>query len=224
MPHVPPIRVLLVDDDPMVRMGIRFLFDATDDLLVVAEASDGAEAIAATRIHRPDVVLMDLIMPRTDGIEATAKLRDLPNPPHVIALTTWDVDDAVLRALAAGASGYLLKTTEPKNIIHAVRAVVAGDAVLSPRSTRQLLDYMAGDQSSSARREAEVSMSGLTDREREIATLVGNGFSNPEIAGRLFLAEATVKTHLSTIQTKLDARNRVDIAVLAERAGLLRNT
>lgn len=216
------IEVLLVDDDPMVRMGIRFLLDSTNDLVVVAEASDGDEALAAARSHSPDVVLMDLIMPRVDGIEATRRVRALPNPPHVIALTTWDVDDAVLRALAAGASGYLLKTTEPKQILQAVRAVVAGDAVLSPRSTRQLLDHIARDHTDQARRGAEEAVAALTDREREIATLVGRGLTNPEIASRVYLSEATIKTHLSTIQTKLDARNRVDIAVLAERAGLLR--
>lgn len=214
--------MLLVDDDPMVRMGIRFLFDSTDDLLVVAEASDGEEAVSATRAHKLDVVLMDLIMPNVDGIAATQRIRELPDPPYVIALTTWDVDDAVIRALAAGASGYLLKTAEPKSIVAAVRAVVAGDAVLSPRSTRQLLDHLSKDQNVAARRAAEKSVAALSEREIEVATLVGRGLSNPEIAGRLYLSEATVKTHLSTIQSKLDARNRVDIAVLAERSGLLR--
>lgn len=216
--------MLLVDDDPMVRMGIRFLFDSTEDLRVVAEASDGGEAVSATRANTPDVVLMDLIMPNVDGIVATQRIRELPDPPHVIALTTWDVDDAVLRALAAGASGYLLKTAEPKSIVTAVRAVVAGDAVLSPRSTRQLLDHLSKDQNAAARRAAEESVAALSEREIEVATLVGHGLSNPEIAGRLYLSEATVKTHLSTIQSKLDARNRVDIAVLAERSGLLRST
>lgn len=220
---VPPIRVLLVDDDPMVRMGIRFLFDATDDLLVVAEASDGTEAIMESQTHTPDVVLMDLIMPGVDGIEATRRLRALPIPPHVIALTTWDVDNAVLHALEAGASGFLLKTTEPKEIIQAVRSVVAGDAVLSPRSTRQLLDHLSHNHTDGLRQDAEKAVAILTDREREIAMLVGQGLTNPEIASQVYLAEATIKTHLSAIQTKLNARNRVDVAVLVERAGLLQS-
>ncbi|WP_432559627.1 response regulator [Granulicoccus sp. GXG6511] len=219
-----PTRVLLVDDDPLVRSGLRYLFDAADDLTVVGEAADGDEAITAVQRHHPDVVLMDLRLPRVDGITATARVRALPNPPRVIALTTWDVNDAVLRSLEAGASGFLLKSADPKDILRAVRSVMAGDAVLSPRSTRQLLDHLRADDAVGLRRSAESALGALTDREREVSTAVGLGLSNAEIAARLFIAEATVKAHLSGIQAKLGVRNRVEIAVLAERAGLLRPT
>lgn len=219
-----PTRVLLVDDDPLVRSGLRYLFDSAPDLDIVAEAGDGDEAVAAVREHTPDVVLMDLRLPRVDGITATALVRALPNPPHVIALTTWDVNDAVLRSLEAGASGFLLKTAPPDDILQAVRAVMSGDAVLSPRSTRHLLDHLSQDDATGQRRSAQQAVGGLTDREREVCSAVGHGLSNAEIAGRLFIAEATVKAHLSTIQTKLGVRNRVEIAVLAERAGLLAGT
>ena len=216
------IRILLVDDDPLVRAGLRYLFDSAPDLAVVGEAGDGDEAVTAVGEHHPDVVLMDLRLPRVDGITATARVRALPNPPHVIALTTWDVNDAVLRSLDAGASGFLLKTAAPADIIAAVRSVVAGDAVLSPRSTRQLLDHLRTEDITGQRRSAETALAVLTDREREVCTAVGLGLSNAEIARRLYIAEATVKAHLSVIQTKLGVRNRVEIAVLAERAGLLR--
>lgn len=217
-----PTHVLLVDDDPLVRAGLRYLFDSADDLVVVAEAGDGEEAVAAVQEHRPDVVLMDLRLPGVDGITATARVRALPDPPHVVALTTWDVDDAVLRSLDAGASGFLLKTAAPADILGAVRSVMDGDAILSPRSTRQLLDHLRADDATGLRRAAETALGALTDRERQVCAAVGHGLTNAEIARQLFIAEATVKAHLSGIQTKLDVRNRVDIAVLAERAGLLR--
>lgn len=217
-----PIRVMLVDDDPMVRTGLKFLLDSAADLDVVAEAGDGDEAIATARANTVDVVLMDLRMPRIDGIAATRSIRELSNPPHVIALTTWDVDDAVMAALAAGASGFLLKTSAPAEIIGAIRSVMAGDAVLSPRSTRQLLDQLGRDAAVDQRREAQAAVAVLTNREREIAVAVAHGLTNAVIAGQLYLAEATVKAHVSTIQTKLRVANRVGIAVLAERAGLLR--
>lgn len=216
-----PTRVLLVDDDPLVRAGLRFLFDSAADLEVVAEAGDGDEVVTAVQAHAPEVILMDLRLPRMDGIAATKAVRALPNPPHVIALTTWDVDDAVLRSLEAGASGFLLKTAAPTDILNAVRAVVAGDAVLSPRSTRQLLDRLRADDAGAHRRAAEAMIATLTEREREVCIATGHGLSNAEIGGQLFIAEATVKAHLSAIQTKLGVRNRVEIAVLAERAGLL---
>jgi len=213
---------MLVDDDPMVRTGLKFLLDSAADLDVVAEAGDGDEAIATARANTVDVVLMDLRMPRIDGIAATRSIRELSNPPHVIALTTWDVDDAVMAALAAGASGFLLKTSAPAEIIGAIRSVMAGDAVLSPRSTRQLLDQLGRDAAVDQRREAQAAVAVLTNREREIAVAVAHGLTNAVIAGQLYLAEATVKAHVSTIQTKLRVANRVGIAVLAERAGLLR--
>lgn len=217
-----PIRVLLVDDDPLVRAGLRFLFDSATDLLVVGEAGDGDEAIAASRTLSPDVILMDLRMPRRDGISATSAIRAQPGAPHVIALTTWDVDDAVMGALEAGASGFLLKTAAPNEILGAVRSVTNGDAVLSPRSTRQLIDWLARDEDLEQRRAAQASIAALTEREREVAAATGRGLTNAEIGEHLFIAEATVKAHLATIQAKLSARNRVEIAVLAERAGLLR--
>ena len=217
-----PIRVLLVDDDPLVRTGLRFLLDSAHDLQVVAEAGDGDEAIAAARAQAVDVVLMDLRLGRVDGITATRGVRALPHPPQVIALTTWDVDDAVVGAVAAGASGFLLKTSAPGEIIGAIRSVVAGDAVLSPRSTRQLLDRFGREDASDQRDAARRAVASLTDREREVAAAVGRGLTNAGIGAELYLAEATVKAHVATIQAKLGAPNRVGIAVLAERAGLLR--
>lgn len=217
----PPIRVLLVDDDPLVLAGLRLLLRSSDRIEVVGSALDGDEVLDAVGHHRPHVVLMDLRMRRTDGIAATATVRSLPEPPHVIVLTTWDVDDAVVRSIEAGASGFLLKTASPGEIISAIRAVVAGDAVLSPRSTRRLLDQWS-TVDSEQRRAAESRMATLSDREREVAAALGEGLTNAQASRKLFMAEATVKAHVASIQNKLDARNRVMIAVLAERAGLLR--
>lgn len=217
-----PHRILLVDDDPLVRSGLRLLLTSDPQIEVVGEAADGDEVVEATQRHAPDVVLMDLRMPRLDGIAATRAVRALPRPPQVIALTTWDVDDAVLRSLEAGAEGFLLKSASPAEIISAVKAVVAGDAVLSPRSTRQVLDHYTRDGSQQARQEAEAAMAGLTEREQEVAIAVGQGLSNGEAAERLFVSAATVKAHLAAIQSKLGVRNRVQVAVHAERAGLLR--
>lgn len=217
-----PIRVLLVDDDPLVRAGLRFLLDSPDDLTVVGEAGDGDEVVAAVRASQPDVVLMDLRMPRVSGVDATRLVRALPDPPHVVALTTWDVDDAVVRTLDAGASGFLLKTAAPAEILGAVRAVVNGDAVLSPRATRQLLDHLGRSSDAAARRTAEEAVATLTDRERDVVVAVAEGLGNAEVGQRLYISEATVKTHLAAAQDKLGARNRVGVAVIAERAGLLR--
>lgn len=216
------IKVLLVDDDPLVRTGLRFLLDSAPDIEVVAEAGDGEAAIAAARAQAVDVVLMDLRMPRLDGVAATRGVRTLVNPPHVIVLTTWDVDEAVMGALEAGASGYLLKTSAPAEIVEAIRSVMAGDAVLSPKSARHLLDHLARDAAVEQRRDAQASVGALTGREREVAVAVARGLTNAAIGGELYLAEATIKAHIATIQTKLGVANRVGIAVLAERAGLLR--
>ncbi len=213
--------MLLVDDDPLVRSGLRLIIETADDLSVVGEAGDGDEVVAACRAAHPDVVLMDLRMPRLDGIAATRAVAALPDAPQVIALTTWDVDDAVVRALEAGAAGFLLKGASFIEILDAVRAVARGDSVLSPRSTRQLLDHLASrepDGSDGARR----LVADLSPRERDVAVAVGRGLSNAEIAQELYLSEATVKTHLGSAQSKLGVRNRVGVAVLAERAGLLR--
>lgn len=217
-----PYRILLVDDDPFVRSGLRLLLTSDPQIEVVGEAADGNEVVEAAQRHAPDVILMDLRMPRMDGIEATRAVRALPRPPQVIALTTWDVDDAVLRSLDAGAEGFLLKSASPAEIISAVKAVVAGDAVLSPRSTRQVLDHYTRDGNRRAKQEAEAAVAELTEREQEVAIAVGQGLSNAEAAERLFVSTATVKAHLSTIQSKLGVRNRVQVAVHVERAGLLR--
>ncbi|MFH5821583.1 response regulator [Georgenia sp. AZ-5] len=217
-----PHRVLLVDDDPLVRSGLRLILTSDEDMDVVGEAGDGDEVVGAVQAHAPDVVLMDLRMPRTDGITATRAVRALPHPPHVIALTTWDVDDAVLRSIQAGAAGYLLKSASPDEIKSAVRAVVAGDAVLSPSSTRQVLDHLTRDGGDAARREAVATMALLSQREREVVVAVAHGLSNADIGRRLYVSEATVKSHLAAAQAKLGLRNRVEVAVLAERAGLLR--
>ncbi|MDO5534053.1 MAG: response regulator transcription factor [Propionibacteriaceae bacterium] len=215
-------RILLVDDDPMVRTGLRFLLDSADDLEVIGEVGDGAEVEASVRANRPDVVLMDLRMPGLDGIDATRLVRALPSPPHVIVLTTWDVDDAVIASLQAGASGFLLKSDPTQDILRAIRSVGSGDAVLSPRSTRHLLDRLSRDQAVDQRRAAERLLAGLTEREREIAREAALGLTNAEIGAKVYLSDATVKSHLSSIQTKLGVHGRVEVAVLVERAGLLR--
>ncbi len=214
---------MLVDDDPMVRTGLKFLLDSAEDCTVVAEAGDGAQAIATARTCSADVVLMDLRMPVLDGISATATIRELPNPPQVIALTTWDVDDAVVAALDAGASGFLLKTSAPEEIVHAIRSVMAGDAVLSPRSTRRLLDQLGRDPALQQRRAAKEAVTALTARERDVALAVARGLTNAAIGAELYLAEPTVKAHIAAIQTKLGVTNRVGIAVLAERAALVQH-
>ncbi|HLT85616.1 MAG TPA: response regulator transcription factor [Phototrophicaceae bacterium] len=215
-------RILLVDDDPLVRSGLRLLLTSDPGMDVVGEVADGDEVVEAVQRHAPDVVLMDLRMARMDGVAATRAVRALPRAPHVIVLTVWDVDQAVLRSLEAGAEGFLLKSSSPAEILAAVRAVMAGDAVLSPRSTRQVLDHYGADEDRRALEEARAGMAALTDRERAVAVAVAEGLSNAEAAERLYVSAATVKAHLATIQTKLGVRNRVQVAVQAERAGLLR--
>lgn len=217
-----PSRVMIVDDDPLIRTGLRLMLETAQDLSVVGEAGDGAEAVSAQQESPVDVVLMDLRMPHIDGITATRQLRALPHPPEVIALTTWDVDDAVVGALSAGASGFLLKTASPTEIVGAIRSALAGESVLSPRSARQLLDHLARDAAVEQRHSAQQAVGALTDREREVAAAVGRGLTNDQIGAELYLAAATAKSHIAAIQTKLGVANRVGIAVLAERAGLLR--
>lgn len=216
-----PHRVLLVDDDAMVRTGLRMILTSADDIEVVAEAGDGDEVVQAVQAHAPDVVLMDLGMARMDGISATRAVRALPNPPDVVVLTSWDLDEAVLRSITAGAAGFLLKTAGPNEIIEAVRAVATGDAILSPRTTRRLLDHLASDAAQTDRRSAVELVGRLSERERDVAVAVGHGQCNEEIARSLYVSVATVKTHLASAQAKLGVGNRVQVAVLAERAGLL---
>lgn len=215
-----PIRVLLVDDDPLVRTALTWLAETAEDIEVVGEATDGDAALDRTRLLHPDVVLMDLRLPTVDGITATARIRALPQPPEVVVLTTWDVDDAVVRALDAGASGFLLKSASPPEILQAVRAVVSGDAVLSPRSTRRLLDQRRADASSTLRTNARQLVASLSPREREVAAQLVLGRTNAEIARALFVSEGTIKAHLAAIQTKLGVDNRTAAAVIADRADL----
>ena len=212
------IRVLLVDDDALVRAGLRMILSAADDLEVVGEVDDGAGALAAVRAYRPDVVLMDLRMARVDGVSATATLRGLASPPEVIVLTTFQADEQVMGALRAGASGFLVKDTPPTDIIQAVRLVASGNAIISPSVTRTLLAHVGNASEAGRRRAAADRLATLTDREREVAAAVGSGASNADVAGSLFLSEATVKAHVSRLLTKLGVANRVQIAILVHDA------
>ncbi|GHA11896.1 response regulator [Streptomyces echinoruber] len=215
------IRLLLVDDDPLVRAGLSFMLGGAGDIEVVGEAADGAEAEALVDRTRPDVVLMDIRMPAVDGLTATERLRGRPDAPKVVILTTFHADEQVLRALRAGAAGFVLKDTPPAEIVEAVRRVAAGDPVLSPAVTRQLMAHAAGTAAGTRRTAARERIARLHDREREVAVCVGRGRSNAEIAAELFMSVATVKTHVSRILAKLGLNNRVQIALLAHDAGLL---
>lgn len=212
------VRVLLVDDDALVRAGLRMILSSAEDLEVVGEADDGARAVAAVRNHRPDVVLMDIRMAEMDGIAATAALRRLEPAPHVVVLTTFQADEQVVGALRAGASGFLVKDTPPLDIINAVRLVAAGDAIISPSATRTLLAHFGDTEATVRRQAAAARLATLTDREREVATAVGSGASNAEVAAQLFMSEATVKAHVSRLLTKLDVGNRVQVAILVHDA------
>jgi DNA-binding NarL/FixJ family response regulator len=211
-------RVLLVDDDALVRAGLRMILSSSEEVEVVGEAADGADAVAAVQAHRPDVVLMDIRMPGMDGIAATSALRRLPTPPHVIVLTTFQADEHVLGALRAGADGFLLKDTAPTEIVNAVRLVAAGKAMLSPSVTRTLLSHLGNDDAADRRRSAAGRLARLTEREREVAAAVASGASNAEIAAALFMSEATVKAHVSRLLTKLAVTNRVQIAIVVHDA------
>jgi DNA-binding NarL/FixJ family response regulator len=213
------IRVLVVDDDALVRAGLAMLLAGADDLELVGEAADGSEVAAAVAAHRPDVVLMDIRMPGVDGLAATELLRRDPDPPEVLVLTTFEADDQVLRALRAGAGGFLLKDTPPAEIVRAVRAVAAGEPTLSPAITQRLIDHIAGAERSDRRRTAREQLDRLTEREREVAVAVGLGKSNAEIGRELFMSVATVKAHVSRVLEKLELNNRVQIALLAHDAG-----
>ncbi len=214
------IRVLIVDDDALVRAGLSMMLAGTEDIRVVAEASDGGEVGSAVDAYRPDVVLMDIRMPGVDGLAATETLRAREEAPQVIVLTTFDADDYVLRALRAGAAGFLMKDTPPPEIMRAIRLVVAGEAMLSPTVTRRLIEHVADDGLAARRARARELLDRLTDREREVAVAIGQGKSNADIAAELYMSVATVKAHVSRLLAKLEAGNRVQIALLAHDAGV----
>jgi DNA-binding NarL/FixJ family response regulator len=216
------IRVLLVDDQELVRTGFRMVLDAQQDIEVAGEAGDGSSAIEVLRSVTADVVLMDVRMPRMDGIEATRRICAIPGGPKVIILTTFDLDEYAFAALKAGAAGFLLKDAGPAQLIEAIRAVRSGDAVVAPSTTRRLVDQFVQhipDQTGSA----PGVLDALTAREREVLQLVARGLSNSEIAGRLYVSEATVKTHVGRVLSKLELRDRVQAVVFAYETGLIRS-
>lgn len=214
------IRVLLADDQELVRSGFRALIDAEDDLTVVAEASTGTEAIDHTYTHQPDVILMDIRMPQLDGIAATARITadTRLNRTRVLVLTTFDLDEYVYNALRAGASGFLLKDTAPSQLLDAIRIVAAGEALIAPSITRRLISEFARRPDPAT---ADATLGALTEREREVLTEVGRGHNNAEIADRLYISPLTAKTHVSRIMTKLNARDRAQLVVTAYETGLV---
>ena len=217
----PPIRLLLVDDQPLLRTGFKMILEAEPDLVVIGEAVDGIDAIEAARTLQPDVVLMDIRMPRLDGVEATRRVTSAPNAPRVLILTTFDLDEYVVEGLRAGASGFLLKDVPADDLIAAVRTVAAGDAVVAPRVTRRLLDRFASHLPR-ADSGPPAAIADLTEREREVLQLIARGLSNAEIAAELFVSETTVKTHVGHVLTKLGLRDRVQAVVLAYESGIVR--
>lgn len=223
MTDVRPVRVLLVDDDPLVRSGLEIILSFADGITVVGSAGDGDQVVAAVQQHYPDVVLMDVRMPRVDGITATRELRAGGSPARVIVLTTFAEDAAAMRAVEAGAAGFLLKTADPGEITEAVLRVAAGEGVLSPASVPELFQHVATHPVVTRRREAADQLAGLTERERDIVVGVARGLSNADVARELFVSEATVKSHLGAILARLGFASRVEVAVLAERAGWLQD-
>jgi DNA-binding NarL/FixJ family response regulator len=230
------IRVVLVDDQELVRTGFRLVLGGQRDIEVIGEAGDGAEAIEVVAQTRPDVVVMDVRMPRMDGVEATRRIRVSDDAPRVLILTTFDLDEYVYQAIQAGASGFLLKDTGARNLIEGVRVVHSGDAIVAPSTTRRLLDRFAaaapswagpagGDRTAAgpaARPQQQPAGGSLTARETEVLRVVALGLSNAEIAGRMYLSEATVRTHVSNILGKLGLRGRVQAVVYAYETGLVR--
>ena len=215
------IRVLLVDDDPLVRSALSLMLGGQPDIAVVGEASDGAQALERVEALRPDVVLMDIRMPVMSGLEATRRLHLAPDPPHVVVLTTFDADDHVVSAVAAGADGFLLKDTPPDHIVDAIRKVAAGEAMLSASATRSIVSRLRNDPSVDRLRHAEERLALLTERELEVAVAVGRGLSNAEIAAELYLSIPTVKAHVSRLLGKLGHANRVQVAMCVHDAGLV---
>nr|WP_269811225.1 response regulator transcription factor [Kineosporia rhizophila] len=214
---------MIVDDDALVRAALRMMLSGSEHVDVAGEAEDGSQVLGAVQRLRPDVVLMDIRMPRVDGLAATEQLAQQPSPPQVIVLTTFDADEYVLRALRAGASGFLLKDTPPADLVRAIRTVAQGEAMLSPAVTRRLIDHVGAPSAAGQSRRREAArdrLDLLSPREREVAVAVGLGKSNAEIADDLYMSVATVKAHVSRVMTKLDATNRVQIAILAHDAEL----
>jgi DNA-binding NarL/FixJ family response regulator len=211
------IRVALVDDDALIRAGLRMIIEQAGDMEVVATAGNGEEALRVASEHRPDVMLMDVRMPVLDGIEATRRITDSDDAPRVIILTTFELDEYVFEALRAGASGFLLKRTEPEQLVGAIRVVAGGEALLSPSVTRRLIEEFT--------RRPPVGtgerLTNLTEREREVLLLIARGLSNQELAEQLFIADNTVKTHVKRIFTKLGARDRAQAIVMAYESGLM---
>lgn len=217
-----PIRLLLADDQEMVRVGFRMVLDAQPDMTVVGEAGDGAQAVQMAGELHPDVVLMDIRMPRMDGLEATRVIIDAEPSTRVLVLTTFDLDEYVHSALRAGAAGFLLKDAGPSELLAGIRAVSSGDAVVAPSATRRLLERFLPHNGEAAAPTDPKLIDALSDREREVLTCVGQGLTNAEIAGKLFLAETTVKTHIGHVLTKLGLRDRVQMVITAYDAGLVR--
>ncbi|MEV6145057.1 MULTISPECIES: response regulator [unclassified Streptomyces] len=227
-PVARPVRLLIVDDDPLVRAGLALMLGGADDIDIVGEGADGTEVAGLVDRLRPDVVLMDIRMPAMDGLTATEALRTRPDAPEVIVLTTFHADEQVLRAIRAGAAGFVLKDTPPAQIVESVRRVAAGDPVLSPAVTRRLMDRAAGtgprgghDERMDRADRARQRIAALAEREREVAIAVAHGRSNAEIAATLYLSVATVKTQVSRILARFGFNNRVQIALLVHDAGLL---
>ncbi|MGP4049203.1 response regulator [Streptomyces sp. 2A115] len=217
-----PIRVMLVDDQVLLRTGFRMVLAAQPDMEVVAEAGDGVEALQVLRASEVDVVLMDVRMPKLDGVETTRRICSEPDPPKVLILTTFDLDEYAFSGLKAGASGFMLKDVPPGELLAAIRSVHSGDAVVAPSTTRRLLDRFAPLLPNAGKEPQHEELERLTGREREVMILVAQGLSNGEIAARLVLSEATVKTHVGRILTKLGLRDRVQVVVLAYETGLVR--
>jgi DNA-binding NarL/FixJ family response regulator len=213
------VRVVLVDDQALIRTGFKMILETEDDIEVVGEASDGEQAVSMTRSVRPDVVLMDVQMPTMDGLEATGRIvRDANIPSRIVILTTFERDDYVFEALRAGASGFLLKNAPSEELVHAVRVVAAGDALLAPSVTRKVIE---GFIRRPAHRSNEVELRRLTERETEILKLLATGKSNSELAAHLFVGEGTIKTHVSSVLTKLGIRDRMQAVIFAYESGLI---
>jgi len=211
------VKVLLLDDEELVRGGLRMILESDPDITVVAESADGTGVLDLVARHRPDVVLTDIQMPRVDGLEVTRLVTTLPDGPPVLVLTTFDLDEYVHSALRQGASGFLVKDTPPRDLVQAVRMVAAGEAMISPRITKRLLREFAGG---GAKQEAVTRLEALTAREREVAVAVGGGLSNAEISKSLVLSESTVKVHIGRVMSKLDVANRTQVAIVVHDAGL----